>query len=360
LTLGPIKSKLRDLRAAATLVIVAALAARAVAAPAADVVLVWAPGESARAIGDVAKGRGAAVIDLSPPPPAVAETASFLQRGIAAYQAIKFTEAQAALDQARDLADKTGAAGLTNAQLSDLFLYRGLVRVAQGDETGAWDELVTATVVHPTRTLDPDQYPPKVTALLNSVQDEVLHKHPQAKLEIDAPEGCTIVVDGEPIAGPVLRLTGPHWARVTCGSYEPWATRLDLTSLDAHVIASPKPYARPDDASLLVQARVAGARSFVAVEVGDNVALVRAIGIDGRERDRKSVAVHGDLAPAAPLVDAMLAPPKIVAEHWYRSRWTWAAAAAVIAAAIAVPITAAIAGEGGVTSWTVKPTGFKF
>ncbi|HEY3806844.1 MAG TPA: hypothetical protein VGL61_29775 [Kofleriaceae bacterium] len=359
MTLARIKSKLRVLRAAAILVIVAASAPRAVAAPASDVVLVWAPGESARAIADVAKARGAAMIDLSPQPPAMAETASFLQRGIAAYQAIKFTEAQAALDQARDLADKTGAAGLTNAQLSDLFLYRGLVRVAQGDETGAWDELVTATVVHPTRTLDPDQYPPKVAELLGSVQDEVLHKHPQAKLEIVAPEGCTVVVDGEPIAGPVLRLTGPHWVRVTCGSFEPWATRLDLTSLDARVIASPKPYARPDDASLLVQARVAGARSFVAVEVGDNVALVRAIGIDGREHDRESIAVHGDLAPAAPLVDAMLAP-KVAARHWYRSRWTWAAAAAVIAAAIAVPITAAIAGEGGVTSWTVKPTGLKF
>src|SRR6185437_13096494 len=165
---------------------------------------------------------------------------------------------------------------------------------------------------------------------------------------------------GEPIAGPVLRVTGPHWARVTCGSYEPWATRLDLTSLDAHVIASPKPYARPDDASLLVQARVAGARSFVAVEVGDNVALVRAIGIDGREHDRKSVAVHGDLAPAAPLVDAMLAPPVVVATHWYRSRWAWAGAAAIVAAAIAIPITAAVAGAGGESSFGLKFPGFKF
>ncbi len=360
LTVGRNESTLRVLRAVANVVIVAALATRAVAAPAADVVMVWAPGVDARSLDDVAKARGAAMIDLSPAPPAVAETARFLQRGIAAYQAIRFAEAQAALDQARDLVEKTGAAGLTNAQLSDLFLYRGLVRVAQDDDAGAWDELVTATVVHPTRTLDPERYPPKVAALLAKVQDDVLHEHPQAKLAIDAPAGCTIVVDGEPIAGPVLRVTGPHWARVTCPSYEPWATRVDLTRLDAHVVASPKPYARPDDASLLVQARVAGARALVAVEVGDGLALIRLISADGRERDRKSIAVHGDLAPAAPLVDAMLVPPVVVAEHWYRSRWTWAAAAAVIAAAIAIPVTAAVAGASGETSWTLKPTGLKF
>jgi hypothetical protein len=336
------------------------MAGAAVAAPAADVVLVWAPGASSRPIALVAAAHGAAVIDLSPAPPAVAETAQFLQRGITAYQAIRFAEAQAALDQARDLADQTGAAGLTNAQLSDLFLYRGLVRAAQGDEPAAWDELVTATVVHPTRTLDPQQYAPKVAALLAKVQDSVLRDHPQAKLAIEAPPGCTVVIDGEPVAGPVLRVTGPHWARVTCGGFEPWATRVDLTRLDAHVVASPKPYARPDDAALLVQARVAGARALVAVEVDGGLAVIRLIGIDGRERDRRAVAVHGDLAPVAPLVDSLLTP--VVAAHrpWYQSRWTWAAAAALIAAAIAVPITAAIVGDSGATTWTLKLKGFSF
>jgi hypothetical protein len=360
LIVGRKELKLLVLRAAANVVIVCMLATNAVAAPAADVVMIWAPGADPRAIGEIAKARGAAVIDLSPAPPAIAETARFLQRGIGAYQAIQFGEAEKALDQARDLADQTGAAGLTNAQLSDLFLYRGLVRVAEGDDAGAWDELVIATVVHPTRTLDPQQYPPKVAELLAKVQDTVLHDHPQAKLSIDAPAGCTTAVDGEPIAGPVLRLTGPHWARVTCASYEPWATRVDLTHLDAHVVASPKPYARPDDASLLVQARVAGARALIAVEVADDVATIRLIGADGRERDRKSVAVHGELAPAAAIVDAMLEPPKLVASHWYKSRWAWAGAAVIIGAAIAAPIAAAIAGQSGVTSWTLKPTGLHF
>jgi hypothetical protein len=57
----------------------------------------------------------------------------------------------------------------------------------------------------------------------------------------------------------------------------------------------------------------------------------------------------------------MLAPPREAPrQRWYRSRWAWAGAAALIAAGIAVPITAAVAGAGGQTSWTVKPTGFRF
>lgn len=329
------------------------------AAPAADVVMVWAPGESPRPIEDVARARGAAVIDLSPPVQPVAETAQFLQRGVAAYQAIRFGEAQTALDQARDLADQSGAAGLTNAQLSDLFLYRGLVRAAQGDDAAAWDELVTATVVHPTRTLDPNQYAPKIAALLANVQDNVLREHPQATLAVDAPAGCTVLVDGDPVAGPVLRVTGSHWVRVTCAGAQPWATRVELTRLDVHVQATPVPYARPDDAALLVQARVAGASALVAVEVDGGLAVVRLIGADGRERDRRTVEIRGDLAPIAPVVDAMLAP-KVVARHWYQSRWTWAAAGAAVAAAVAVPLTAALVGGGGATSFSVRPKGFNF
>ena len=337
--------------------ILVAVATRAVAAPAADVVMVWAPGTNLRAVADVAHARGAAMIDLSPPPPAAVETARFLQRGIEAYQAIRFADAQKALDQARDLADQTGAANLTNAQLYDLFLYRGLVKLAQDDQT-ARDELVTATIINPTRTPDPQLYPPKVAEMLATVRNEV-QKDP-AKLELQTPAGCTIVVDGDAVAGPILRLPGPHWVRVTCASYEPWATRFDLTANGATIPVTPKPYARPDDSQLLVQARVAGAHALVAVEVGEGLAVVRSIGIDGREHDRKSVAVHGDLAPAAPLVDAMLAPPVVVETHWYHSRWAWAGAAAIVAAAIAIPITAAVAGAGGESSFGLKFPGLKF
>jgi hypothetical protein len=337
----------------------------ATAAPAAptgstaDIVVVWAPGSSVAPLEQVARARGAAVVDRSPAPPASVETAKFLQRGIDAYQAIRLDEAQAALVQARDLADKTGAAGLTRVQLSDLFLYRGLLRAAQSDDGAAWDELVSALVVYPSRTLDSSQYAPKVQELMKRVYEDVLTKRPQASIEIEAPPGCTVYVDAEPVAGAVLRPTGPHFARVACNDHEPWATRIDLTTLGAKIPATPKPYEPPPEAELLVQARSAGA--LVVIEVHGRVATLRLIGVDGRERERRAVTVtNGDLAPVAPVLDALLAPAVVVRTPWYRTRWAWAVGAAVVTAAIVVPITAAIAGDNGATTAVIRPKGFAF
>lgn len=329
----------------------------ALAASGADLVVVWAPGTAIQPIEAVGRTRAVAVIDRSPAPPATVETAQFLARGRAAYTAIRLDEAMSLLDQARELADKTGGAGLTRGQLSDLFLYRGLVRAAQGNDGAAWEELVEALVIYPARTLDPAQYAPKTAALLARVQEDVATKHPTAKLVLDAPQGCRALIDGEPVAGAVLRPTGPHFARVTCPDHEPWASRVDLTALEMHLVASPKPYEAPSDTDILIQARSANARAVIVVEVRGDLATVRLVGIDGRERDRRSAAVpHGDLAPVATIVDAMLAPPALVHEPWYRSRWAWVSGAVLVTAAVAIPITAAIAGNIGATDATVRPT----
>ena len=333
----------------------------ALAAPGADIVVVWAPGTSIEAIETVGHARGAAVIDRSPAPPAQVETALFLKRGIAAYEAIRLPDAQAALDQARDLADKTGAANLTRAQLSDLFLYRGLVRVAAGAESDAWPELVQALIIFPSRTLDPSQFAPKVAALLERVQEDVATKHPIAKLEVEAPQGCTALIDGEPIAGPVLRPTGGHFVRVECPDHEPYALRIDLTTLGSTIPAAPKPFEPPSETDVLIQARSANARAVIVVEVHDGLATIRLVGADGRERDRRNTAVtHGDLAPVAKIVDDMLAPALVAHTSWYRSRWAWVAGAVLVTAAIVIPITAAIAGNTGATTATVTPTGKGF
>ena len=340
--------------------LLAAMATTAAAAPAADVVVVWAPGASLKPIRAVAQRRGAAVIDRSPTAPAMVETAQFLSRGIDAYQALKLDAAQAALDQARVLAEKTGADGLTKTQLSDLFLYRGLVKIAGDDDAGAWDELVTAITIFPTRTLDPEQFSPKARELLARVEDDVLHKHPQAQLSVEAPPGCSVFVDGEPVAGPILRITGPHWTHVTCPDHAPWATRVDLTTLDSHVVASPKAYEPPAEAELLVQARVSNAHAILVVEVRGQIATVRLLGIDGRERERRSVTADPSLAAVAAAVDDLLAPPVVATRAWYNSRWARADADALNTAAIVNPITAAIASDSGATTWTAKVKGLPF
>lgn len=321
------------------------------AAPAADVVVVWAPGAKIAPIAAAARAHGAAVIDRSPAPPAAIETAKILQRGIDAYDALRYDEARSALDQARDLVDRTGAAGLSTAQLSDLFLYRGLVRVQLGDETGAWDELTTSVVVDPARALDPGRFPPKIVELFQRAKDQATHDKASADLELDAPTGCTAFVDGVATSGKAHAIAGSHWVRVDCSDRTPWGQRVDLPNIGLHLRADPLPYAPPSEAELLVQARVAGARAIVVAEVHGNIATARVLGLDGREKDRRSVTIAGDLAPLAAAVGELLTP----APHtpWYQSKWAWAGGAAAIAAIVLVPITAAIAGGSNPTTFGV-------
>jgi hypothetical protein len=323
------------------------------AAPMADVVVVWAPGAKVAPIDEVARRAGAAVIDRSPVANAIPATAGVLKRGIEAYDALRFEDAWATLDEARALADRTGAAGLSQAQLADLFLYRGLVKIQQGELTAYWDELVTSVTIDPVRVLDPARFPPRVASELARVH-QALRDRKRATLAVDAPPGCTALIDGaaaSAVASAQL-LVGSHWAYVTCADRAPWGTRVEVTG-DQLVVARNTVLSPPTDDEVLIQARTVGARAFVAVEVRSGVGTARLVGVDGRERDRRSVAITGDLTRLAGAVHELLAP--VAKTPWYETRWAWAAGAAVVAAAILVPLTAAITQDTSPSTWTAKP-----
>lgn len=326
---------------------------RAWAAPAADVVVVWAPGVKVTPIDEVARRAGAAVIDHSPVADAIPPTASILERGIAAYDALRLEDAWVALDEARALADRTGAAGLSQAQLADLFLYRGLVKIQQGELTAYWDELVTSVTIDPVRVLDPARFPPKVASELARVH-QALQDRKRAMLAVDAPPGCIALIDGAAASavGSAQPLVGSHWVYVTCPDRAPWGTRVELTG-DQLVVARNTVLAPPTDDEVLIQARTAGATAFVVVQIRSGVGMARLVGVDGRERARRSVAITGDLTPLARAVRELLTP--VAKIPWYQTRWAWAAGAAVTAAAILVPITAAITQTTSPSTWTAKP-----
>lgn len=335
------------------------------ARPAADVVVVWAPGADIAPVEAAARTAGAAVIDRSPAMHLERETAALLQRGIAEYQNARFDRAIALLESARAAADRTGAADLSQTELSDLFLYRGLAKHANQDAT-SWDEFVNAVTVAPTRVLDAAQFSPTAVEQLTRARAAVLER-PKATLVIAAPIGCTVAIDGGvistlpsasamPGAG-IPRPLGPHWVNVTCVDRGPWGARVELAS-DATITATNPPLVPPALDDLLIQARTISAEAFVIAEVTGRIGTVRLVGIDGRERDRRTVTVVADLAPLASAITALIAPAP--ERHWYQSRWVWAAGAAVIAAAIAIPITAAVMDDDRPTSATLRPQGFSW
>jgi hypothetical protein len=206
-------------------------------------------------------------------------------------------------------------------------------------------------VIDPTRTLDAARFAPDVIENVERARTAVSGR-PRATLTVDAPAGCTIAVDGSTTESAAPRVSGTHWVRVTCPDHAPWATRVDVIAPSTSVVARPVRYAAPTDTELLIQARTAGASTLVFAEVRGEVATARLIGLDGRERDRRTVSITRGLEPLAAAVRELLTPPKRT--KWYRTRWAYAGAAAVLAAAIAIPITAAIASDSGPANATVR------
>lgn len=336
--------------------VVALAASEAEARPAADIVIVWAPGAQVEPVAAVARRAGAAVIDRSPPPRVRPDSAAVIKRGIAAYDALQIADAVKLLDDARTAADRSGGDGLSQTELSDLFLYRALVKTQQGDATAAWEELTSSVIIAPARVLDPARFPPRVAAEIERARVAVAGRG-TATLTIDAPPGCTVLVDGVDAGKvPTPRIIGPHWVNVTCPDRAPWGVRLEVTT-DVTVPARNVPIAAPTPDEMLIQARTAGAQAFVSVEVVNRIGTARLVGADGRERDRRTVTITSTLAPLAAAVNELLAPPRIVETRWYQSKWVWAAGAAVIAAAIFIPITAASAGDDTPRDFDVKVRG---
>ena len=332
------------------LLLVLVLTAPVAAAPAADLVVIWAPGMRTAPVESAARKAGAAVLDRSPVQAGAGDAAQVVQRGIDAFDKLDLAVAWQALEQARSEVVRSGGAGLSRAQLSDLFLYRGLIKAQQDDTAAAWEELVVANTIDPTRELDPGRFAPKVRGEFERAKQTVLTKS-RAKLTLQLPDGCTANVDGAPIAGPVQLVVGPHWINTTCADRQPYGYRIELTT-DVTVPVDPARFVPPSDADLLVQARTAGSRAFVSVEVRSGVATARLVGLDGRERDRRTVAVTNDLEGVADALTALLTPPK--ATHWYKSRGAWAVGGVAAAAAIFIPLTAYLSNDNGNATWGLR------
>lgn len=333
--------------------LVACVAGPARAAPVADVVVMWAPGADPAPVAVAARELGAALIDRSPARTSVEPIAPLLQTAIDAYEATELDRAWTGLERVRDAADRSGGATLTTAQLSDVFLYRGLVR-SQREDAGAWEELVAAIVVDPTRVLDPARFPPKVIELAARARTEILAR-PRATLGIDAPAGCRVTLDGRAFDSAVPQVPGSHWVRVECADHAPWGARVTVTEPQTRVIARVEAFAPPTETDVLVQARTAGARAVIVAEVRRGVATVRLVGIDGRERDRRTVAVATSLEPLADAIRVLGRPEVPRRERWYRSRWAYAAGAAVLVAGILIPIAIISAGDDRATAGVGGP-----
>lgn len=334
------------------------------AAPAADVVVLWSErplGGTATAIGDAASRSSAAYIDARGDQADLPDPRPLIKRGITAYGNLELEGAINSLTAAAELVDQTGAAELDPTTLADLFLYRALAYATRGDDPRSWDDFVTVAAVQPTRVLDPANFGPRAVDRFGQARAHVAAL-PRGKVTLAAPAGvrCAVRIDGTAVTTREIELPfGHHWLDATCDGRAPVRRRLnvDRVALEAKIAGTE--LAPPDDASLLVQARTAGSRAVLVVVVRPRTALLRRIGIDGKEQDRQTVTLHGtdrDRGDLVAAINRMLEPPAPPPkEPWYKSKWVWAAGGAAIVAAILIPF--AVQNSGSAPDVVVRPDG---
>jgi hypothetical protein len=344
-------------RGLACFLVLASTAAPSQASPAGGTVAVWSqpPGEAppaarARAaFAEAAARRGAAVIDATDTPPREPSLARALDAALADYAAFRFPDALTKLDELARLADARGGGELDERQLSEVYLYRGLSRLEVGPAEAAWEDLVRAARLDPSRVIDPARFAPRVVAAYRRAVAEAAQL-PGGELEVAAPEGAVVRVDGRVLAGSVAAVAaGPHLLRVTAAGYEPWAGVVAVNGAHERVKPPLRRWEPPDADRLLQLTRdrapahiLAGA--VVRGEPGWRFAARLLTTADGK-------VVSGNAAfgesPVAVTVERVIArllpleltsaggPPKPLYKRW----WVWAAAGGAAALAIVIPVS---------------------
>jgi hypothetical protein len=299
---------------------------------------------------------GSALVDLSPPVEPPVEASLNLRRAIESYEAFRYGEALTSADAGLTEATATGGLGLSDSDLSDLLIYRGLALTERGDAGRAWEDFVRAATIDPSRRLDPVRFPPRVVETFARAVRAVAGA-PPARLTIDLPAGCQVWLDGRSVTGQSSMSVsrGEHYVRARCAQRAPYGARV-LVAADAHRMAPEMaPLLPPTDDAIRAAAQQRGFVSAVSATLTPgaggalllNLRLIDAA--TGRSRGMVVVTLArpdrtapvGDgmnrlLTPVtAPLAATARAPERPA--PWYRRPWVWGIAGAAVAAAVLVP-----------------------
>src|SRR5262249_3915411 len=147
----------------------------------------------------------------------------------------------------------------------DLLLYRGLIATQRGDATAAWDALVAAATIDPTRILDPLRFPPRAVDAFERAT-EAVGQAARGQLSVDVPAGCTTVIDARAHATTALR-QAEHFVRVECPGATPYGAVAALSAAEQTLTPTLAPSAAPADADLLPLAAGRHAGSLLVAEV---------------------------------------------------------------------------------------------
>jgi hypothetical protein len=219
------------------------------------------------------------VMDIPGPPAPKAK--ALLAAGRLAVENKKFPEAETALTAAANEVMVTGAAGLTNAELGDLFLYLGMAlqKADWKDPPTPYEDItppaakeayLRAAVLAPDRTLLPRQFPPLAIASWKLATAAVT-KRSKSNLAVRIPTTALVSVDAAELKSGLIPnlqlLQGEHWVRVEDPGRKPFGTVVNLTEPSKELEVPAQPVLALPDASAAAHAKRQGAAFALVAEL---------------------------------------------------------------------------------------------
>jgi hypothetical protein len=220
------------------------------------------------------------VIDIDAPAvPRVAEPIKLAKDQV---RKLSFEQALRPLEDAAAVVAATGGAGLSTAELSDLYLFRGMA-VARADwkparstdaatQARAYADYLRAVTLTPTRALNPRETPPPVMDDWQRALDEV-RARPRGVLTVRGPADAAVAFDGDvaaPLGGGATYqnvVYGEHLVHVEEVGYPPWGTVVTVDRPAQEVIVPARPALVLDDQVAGAHARRMGAKFALVGEV---------------------------------------------------------------------------------------------
>jgi hypothetical protein len=359
----------RPVRGLAFLLVVLGSATPVGAAATGGLVAIWwqPPGDpppaapTRAAFVDAARRRGAAVVDAREPARAESSLVPLLEAAVADYAAFRFAVVLAKLDELARVADARGGGDLDQRQLAEIYLYRGLARLEVGPAEAAWDDLVRAARLDPTRAIDPARFAPRVVSAYRRAIAEVAQL-PRAELEVAAPPGASVRVDGRTVVGATAVPVGAHFVAVAAEGYEPWSAVVVVSGANERLQPPLRRYQPPDADRLAALGRERGAgRALLGALVrGDEgwrfVARELTLA-DGKTVSGGVALGETPVTAAVENVVARLTPAEVAlvpaATPAPRSRWWIWAVAGGVAATLAVVIPVSVVYGGASSNGTI-------
>ena len=192
-----------------------------------------------------------------------------LHKAVEAFARLQLPDARARLDALEGEAAAGGAAGLTRGELIELFATRATLRLAAGNEGGAWDDLLQVAAFSPARPLDPARFPPKVLETERRAAEALAAG---GKLTaIVTPADATLFVDGLAAGRGQAELVlpaGRHFVRAERLGFSGAGRTIEVTPAGATLSLALSPRPTPPRDSFVNRAAQLGRKQAVGAWIG--------------------------------------------------------------------------------------------